>query len=31
MTCRPVTSCPVCGGTTTWGRGDIDPFLGVIG
>ncbi|WP_254425788.1 ThiF family adenylyltransferase [Polaromonas sp. A23] len=31
MTCRPVSSCPVCGSETVWGRGDVNPFLGVIG
>lgn len=31
MTCRPITTCPVCGTEATWGRGDVNPFLGVIG
>lgn len=31
MTCHPVQSCPVCGSENTWGRGDVLPFLGVIG
>lgn len=31
MTCRPVPSCPVCGSESIWGRGDANPFLGVIG
>lgn len=31
MTCRPVQSCPVCASKATWGRGDVSPFLGVIG
>lgn len=31
MTCRPVSSCPVCGSEAVWGRGDASPFLGVIG
>jgi hypothetical protein len=31
MTCRPVSTCPVCGTEVTWGRGDVNPFLGVIG
>jgi molybdopterin/thiamine biosynthesis adenylyltransferase len=31
MTCRPVPTCPVCGTEATWGRGDVNPFLGVIG
>lgn len=31
MTCRPVHTCPVCGTEATWGRGDMNPFLGVIG
>lgn len=31
MTCRPIPTCPVCGSETTWGRGDVSPFLGVIG
>lgn len=31
MTCRPVSSCPVCGSEAVWGRGDVNPFLGVIG
>jgi hypothetical protein len=31
MTCRPVSACPVCGTEVTWGRGDVNPFLGVIG
>lgn len=31
MTCRPVPSCPVCGSEASWGRGDANPFLGVIG
>lgn len=31
MTCRPVPTCPVCGNEVTWGRGDVNPFLGVIG
>jgi molybdopterin/thiamine biosynthesis adenylyltransferase len=30
MTCRPVASCPVCASQATWGRGDVNPFLGVI-
>ena len=30
-TCRPVTTCPVCGTEAIWGRGDVNPFLGVIG
>ena len=30
-TCRPVPTCPVCGTEATWGRGDVNPFLGVIG
>jgi molybdopterin/thiamine biosynthesis adenylyltransferase len=31
MTCRPVPSCPICGSEAVWGRGDVNPFLGVIG
>ena len=31
MTCRPLASCPVCASQTSWGRGDVNPFLGVIG
>ncbi len=31
MTCRSVPTCPVCGTQSTWGRGDVSPFLGVIG
>ena len=31
MTCRPVPTCPVCGTEAIWGRGDVSPFLGVIG
>lgn len=31
MTCRPLSSCPVCGSQAVWGRGDADPFLGIIG
>ncbi|RFP10379.1 hypothetical protein D0T25_20895 [Duganella sp. BJB488] len=31
MTCRPVPTCPVCSTEATWGRGDVNPFLGVIG
>lgn len=31
MTCRPVPTCPVCGTEANWGRGDVNPFLGVIG
>lgn len=31
MTCLPIQSCPVCGSASTWGRGDVTPFLGVIG
>ena len=31
MTCRPVPTCPVCGTEALWGRGDVSPFLGVIG
>lgn len=31
MTCRPVQSCPICSSQATWGRGDVNPFLGVIG
>lgn len=31
MTCLPIQSCPVCGSESTWGRGDVTPFLGVIG
>lgn len=31
MTCHPLPSCPVCGNEATWGRGDTNPFLGVIG
>jgi len=31
MTCRPVASCPVCASQASWGRGDVNPFLGVIG
>ncbi|WP_416047328.1 ThiF family adenylyltransferase [Cupriavidus basilensis] len=31
MTCRSVPTCPVCGTEATWGRGDVNPFLGVIG
>lgn len=31
MTCTPVRSCPVCGSQGVWGRGDVNPFLGVIG
>lgn len=31
MTCRPVPSCPMCGSEAVWGRGDVNPFLGVIG
>ena len=31
MTCRPVASCPVCASQASWGRGDVSPFLGVIG
>jgi hypothetical protein len=31
MTCRPVSACPVCGTEAIWGRGDVNPFLGVIG
>ena len=23
--------CPICVETTCWGRGDTDPFLGIIG
>ena len=30
MTCRPLASCPVCASQTSWGRGDVNPFLGVI-
>lgn len=30
MTCRPVTTCPVCASQASWGRGDVNPFLGVI-
>lgn len=30
MTCRPIITCPVCGTESNWGRGDVDPFLGVI-
>lgn len=31
MTCRPVSSCPICASQGVWGRGDVNPFLGVIG
>lgn len=31
MTCQPLSSCPVCGSEAVWGRGDVNPFLGVIG
>lgn len=31
MTCQPIKSCPVCGSEAVWGRGDVSPFLGVIG
>jgi len=31
MTCRPVASCPVCASQASWGRGDVNPFLEVIG
>lgn len=31
MTCQPLPSCPVCGSDSTWGRGDVTPFLNVIG
>lgn len=31
MTCRPLTACPVCDTKVIWGRGDVAPFLGVIG
>ena len=31
MTCRPISSCPVCASQASWGRGDVNPFLGVIG
>ena len=31
MTCRPVASCPICASQASWGRGDVNPFLGVIG
>lgn len=31
LTCLPVPSCPMCGSEAAWGRGDVDPFLGVIG
>lgn len=31
MTCRPVPTCPVCGSQGSWGRGDVLPFLGVMG
>lgn len=31
MTCRPVQSCPICSSQAVWGRGDVNPFLGVIG
>lgn len=31
MTCRPISSCPVCASQAIWGRGDANPFLGVIG
>lgn len=30
-TCRPVQSCPICSSQAVWGRGDVSPFLGVIG
>ncbi|MEQ1486706.1 ThiF family adenylyltransferase [Methyloglobulus sp.] len=30
-TCQPIPSCPVCGNEATWSRGDVNPFLGVIG
>lgn len=28
--CRPAEGCRVCGGSTVWGRGDVDPFLDCI-
>lgn len=31
MTCRPVATCPICASEASWGRGDVSPFLGVIG
>lgn len=31
MTCRPVSSCPICASQGVGGRGDVNPFLGVIG
>lgn len=31
MTCRPIQGCPVCSTSAIWGRGDVNPFLGVIG
>jgi hypothetical protein len=30
-TCMPVSACPVCQDQDHTGRGDIQPFLGVIG
>lgn len=29
-TCQPSSTCPVCGSRANWGRGDTNPFLGVI-
>lgn len=31
MTCKPIQGCPVCSTSAIWGRGDVNPFLGVIG
>lgn len=31
MTCEPIQGCPVCSTSAIWGRGDVNPFLGVIG
>lgn len=31
MTCKPMQGCPVCSNEAVWGRGDVNPFLGVIG
>lgn len=30
MTCQPISSCPVCASQASWGRGDVNPFIGVI-
>lgn len=31
ITCQPSLTCPVCGSRVNWGRGDTNPFLGIIG